>query len=495
MSEDLKKAAYILATLSQHIEFPFKNQWLSKIFQNAFTSGIDDESLRVLKTWIKSKWSGTFPYVKEIIKYQEWEDIFAWPNELLQPFQVADIPKKIEKVGFFLCCTNNNYIEEIEGYILVVKLFLPEGILKCKYGEEWKDCSSQETGINDKPKISNAIFGFVKNWEEPPKNEIEKAEDQGTRTEKIKDNPQYVIENDTKNINADQINEKFKQIEEELSKCKQINECLKAELTDVKIENKKASNDISEVKAMIENMRSSLNEKIDETSIDIKKSLNYLKEGLDKGQLFMENVLENCQSNLNQLKSYKNLSTSSKSVPLKKNQDFSFPFNAVSDYFQCINKTAQDCIQKYNELEIKYNSLIDISNNMMIETNKMHSALEAKINEIEEKTQKISIPNGNELISSTKNALDSKTINKDNPKRKKRGLANIGNSCYMNSVLQIFASIPSFIENIKNIENDLFYCLGGIISSITDPYSIKTDEKLRKLRNLLAKKYPMVIYI
>ncbi|CAG9314280.1 unnamed protein product [Blepharisma stoltei] len=282
MSEELKKAVYILATINQHIKFPFKNPCLSKIFQNAFTSGIDNEDLRLLEKYTLPlpSFDSAYHIVKDIIRFQKWEDIFAWPNKLLQPFQVSDIPKKIQKVAFFCVCTNKDYIEEIEGYNLIVKLVLPEGILQCKYWEEWKSCSSsQEMDKNSKPKIYSAIFGFVKNWgvipknEETAENEIEKVEDEEARIEKIEDNPQYFEENDTKNINADQINEKFKQIEE-LSKCKQSNESnesLQAELIRVKIENKKACNDISEIKAMIEDVRNSLNEKIDETNINLKK--------------------------------------------------------------------------------------------------------------------------------------------------------------------------------------------------------------------------------
>ncbi|CAG9317510.1 unnamed protein product [Blepharisma stoltei] len=241
MMEELKKAVYILATLSQHIEFPFENQGLSRIIKNAFTSGIDNESLRRL---IGLSQSSAFPYVREIIRSQKWEDIFASPNKLFQPFQASDMPKKIGKVAFFITCTNKDYIEEIEGYTLVVKLFLPAGILICKYGEEWKNCSSQIIDINDKPKSTSMIFGFAKNWAEIPENEetaenkMEKVEDKETRTETIENNPEYFEENDTKNINADQINEKFKQLEEELFKCKQSNECLKAELKKVKLENK-----------------------------------------------------------------------------------------------------------------------------------------------------------------------------------------------------------------------------------------------------------------
>ncbi|CAG9314281.1 unnamed protein product [Blepharisma stoltei] len=206
----------------------------------------------------------------------------------------------------------------------------------------------------------------------------------------------------------------------------------------------------------------------------------------------MENVLENCQSNLNQLKYYRN---SSNYAPKNKNRDFSLNFNVVSDNFQCINQTVQDYIQKFNQLEIKCNSLVDICNKMIIENDSKDSSLKAKIDEIEEKIKKVSISNGNELISSPKNAPDLKIINNNTPKRKKRGLTNIGNSCYLNSVLQIFASVQNFVENIRNIENDLFYCLGDVLSSITDPYSIKIDEKLRKLRKLVTSEYPMVIYI
>ncbi|CAG9312704.1 unnamed protein product [Blepharisma stoltei] len=458
MSEELINTVYILATISQHIEFPFRNSWLSKIFQNAFTSGIDKESLRELGYLTGRSLSGTFHYVREIIRFQKCEDIFAWPNKLLHPFQVSDIPKNIEKAAFFITCTNKDYIEEIEGYILVVKLFQPEGILECKHGEEWKSCSSQKMG-NYKPKNFSVILGFVKNWEDIKIEEktVEENKDNEAKTKNVEKSPQDFEENTTKNINADQINEKLRQMEEELSKSKLSNECLQAELMREKLKNKNTSSNMHRVKVMIENM----SKKIYNTRIDLEKKLIYLKERAEESQLCIKNILDNCQSKFNQLQSFVDDSAGSKNELDNKKPDFSIAFNAISDYFQCSNKTAQDCLQKFKELGNECYSLKEKCNEIINEIDSKPSSLIAKNNEREEKTKK---------IFRSENSSVSRFSHFPALKRKKYGLVNIGNSCHLNSVLQIFASIPNFIEKIRNIENNLFYSLGEVLSSITDPY-------------------------
>ncbi|CAG9316441.1 unnamed protein product [Blepharisma stoltei] len=53
--------------------------------------------------------------------------------------------------------------------------------------------------------------------------------------------------------------------------------------------------------------------------------------------------------------------------------------------------------------------------------------------------------------------------------RKKAGIPNIGNTCYLNSLLQVFASNNEFCEKIRPLTYELFSTLSSLLVSIRDP--------------------------
>ena len=55
--------------------------------------------------------------------------------------------------------------------------------------------------------------------------------------------------------------------------------------------------------------------------------------------------------------------------------------------------------------------------------------------------------------SSINQSNEKKIIISDKYYNKKIGFKNLGNTCYMNSFLQILIHIPGFIEKLKNDEN------------------------------------------
>ncbi|CAG9314290.1 unnamed protein product [Blepharisma stoltei] len=77
----------------------------------------------------------------------------------------------------------------------------------------------------------------------------------------------------------------------------------------------------------------------------------------------------------------------------------------------------------------------------------------------------------------------------------KSGLPNIGNTCYMNSLIQIFASATEFVEYIKTFSSDkLFLSLSQIIElmqSNSDDYFI--GPHIIELKNILSEEYSMFI--
>ncbi|CAG9317516.1 unnamed protein product [Blepharisma stoltei] len=74
------------------------------------------------------------------------------------------------------------------------------------------------------------------------------------------------------------------------------------------------------------------------------------------------------------------------------------------------------------------------------------------------------------------------------------GLMNIGNSCYMNSVIQILASIPEFNAAIEDsASSPLLAALKNVISVLLSHHSLALDtvSYLVAFRNIIAQEYPM----
>ncbi|CAG9312698.1 unnamed protein product [Blepharisma stoltei] len=79
----------------------------------------------------------------------------------------------------------------------------------------------------------------------------------------------------------------------------------------------------------------------------------------------------------------------------------------------------------------------------------------------------------------------------------KSGLPNIGNTCYMNSVIQILASSADFAEYLYSIPgDDLLQSLNSVILSINANYGKnKTIPLIENFKQLISREYSMVNFI
>ncbi|CAG9314287.1 USP50 [Blepharisma stoltei] len=155
-----------------------------------------------------------------------------------------------------------------------------------------------------------------------------------------------------------------------------------------------------------------------------------------------------------------------------------------------IDKLRNDLDDKIQRLENKINSKspIEFSYSQFVPSNQFIISPQPK-NSVKEFINIQDIQEGRHYISSRKAG---KSL-KDNHSGlfSKSGLPNIGNTCYMNSLIQIFASATEFVEYIKNCPSDkLFYSLSQLIELIqsnSDSYFIRPH--IIELKNIISEEY------
>ncbi|CAG9312710.1 unnamed protein product [Blepharisma stoltei] len=78
---------------------------------------------------------------------------------------------------------------------------------------------------------------------------------------------------------------------------------------------------------------------------------------------------------------------------------------------------------------------------------------------------------------------------------KKKSDPNIGNTCYLNSLLQVLASNNEFYEKIQTLEYGLFSTLSSLLLSIRNPRSNDTQKLVSSFKYQLDAEFPWVIFI
>ncbi|CAG9316449.1 unnamed protein product [Blepharisma stoltei] len=76
----------------------------------------------------------------------------------------------------------------------------------------------------------------------------------------------------------------------------------------------------------------------------------------------------------------------------------------------------------------------------------------------------------------------------------KIGIPNIGNTCYLNSVLQILASTPGFSENLS-LQTSLEISLNKLLNSIKYRSANSVERNAETFKTDLGQNFPMVIYM
>ena len=366
-----------------------------------------------------------------------------------------------------------------------------------------------------KRKLDNIETQFFQ-FKKATTNELNELKENNSNLENIiKSNNNETIKNLDNKINS--LNENIKNLKKTI------------EEKDILFEDHKMKN-----KSITENIENSLKKIISE--IESLKTQNnnlnqkYIKieDGLEdknkKDLIILKNEKELSKVKLEQLKSkYYELDLNNKKL-IKKNEELKDQNNELEIKNKELNgqkeilKTQNIELKEQNEKISQQNQEFKIQNEKLIEQNeklkKINEELQKLNKEIREQNKELIKQNGelqkiNEIIKEQNQELKiekekSKNKIQDENKTKRyydkkyaiRGLNNIGNNCYMNSILQLLKNIPQFSYNIiKLIDNgdnfliqlkNLFLNLCSSDISSVSPKEFKKYLGMEKLGKIFA---------
>ncbi|CAG9314275.1 unnamed protein product [Blepharisma stoltei] len=447
------------------------------------------------------------------------------------------------------------YFERNNGTVYLLTALFTQNVLKrlyCNFGNQWKNLSENP---DDKTPIKfreETVYIYTKiNKEDLDKEKVDKilpSEWEGHIKENLRESITiYSVSTNQnqagikipKDIEAQQElkqkiqnkNDEIQNYKDQLEKSKIENEKLKETIKSLSGEKEKnieirqgLINENEKLRDLIENLNVKINEKNADISKELQKS-NSAQQELSKNIQNKEQMIEyyknqlSCLENANEKlqKELKIINDELKEKNIKidsQNQEILNRDDIIKNYkeqFEELTNERNKYQKEIKELKIELQKAVDENINLSAINAILQKEAETEAQSLIQvkeiyKTQNEALVQERENLQPQLKALSEETKEFKSislPPRiirrpiiydgKKSGIPNIGNTCYLNSLLQLLASNNEFYDKIQPIEHELFSSLSSLLKSIRNPGSYNnTDQLVRSFKYQLGAEFPML---